>query len=276
MGKGRTQRKKKAGNRSDNTPVNKNNVTREITHLSRVTSGGETPQVLAGFPVSNPTASTKEVTYRITDYFDLTTELDIEPPRKGAQYVVDLDQLASIGPPAESTSATQKVVARLTKADFWVMPKFEATPTDQSLVLFSVPLSYGINSTTAGFIQSTFITSTSVQEWVHVGKYDANKLGDNLFPQMNTSNGGNEQALGTLSVVNPDTLTFYPTERKIQVRVVYEYTVSVPVAITLGFKSEQLLGDSPSLEEAWSKNFGISTDVGSNVLIQPVAVRNAN
>jgi hypothetical protein len=235
--------------------------------------GHDKPSTLTSW-ASAGNASTKEIVFKITDYFD---NID-SPPDTGAptpnyiQYYFDQDQ-SLIGTP-NSGGAGEAV--RILKAEFYALTPSVAlssqfgTQSGSPVVLFSVPCRNVAAHYLASSQKSTFIPARSDSKWVHIGTY-SNAIFErsDLIPTYSTTASGN-QCLGAIATVNPDTFGIAPY--LLQFKVVI--TASQALGVTGTVKGTVLRPASTTTNAFSTPGAAASGDI--NVSANAVALVNHN
>jgi hypothetical protein len=173
--------------------------------------------VYTSWALTNPTGAQKEVTFRVTDFFDSTGDVDFPIQ----QYQYSLNQTFFDPGPDLGTAA----ISRVKSFHLYALPQFELT-TDTSSVLatYALPVNTdGINGTACQ--QATLLTPTSVSDWVPIGSWYANKVFGNSNITM-AVNASGSQVLGAIAFANPD--DGLPFTGKIQMMARFEVAQTLP------------------------------------------------
>lgn len=182
---------------------------------------------------NNPTGNANELIFRSTVYPDYKYE------ENGAQQNVNSIQYTFEvveNNPFNGLSGLENNLCRIKHVHFHALPKFvnDGVASNTLLAMYALPVQNGgttsANSVTSACQRSTILTPTSVSDWVYIGGFSQDKVfGTSTFAPTMTFD---YQVIGTLAIVDPETLTpVVDSDGKqlpIQLKITVEYAITLP------------------------------------------------
>jgi len=220
------------------------------------------PNTLSGFSDSG-VGSTREILYRITDYFD-----SADGTNGSVEYWYRLDNNFADSSPNIPQASYQKIHS----VELYALPRFSVdTAASPVVVLFGVPIMSSVTGTSRNSAQrSTLLTPSSVSTWQKVGGWSASVLlsdtQQSLSVQSNTG-GFDFACLAACTVVDPDDYTAI-TDNGVQFKMVISVRQTLPLEQTANISVVR------TVDPSWGSPTGPGTTEAASLQIEARNITN--
>ena len=161
---------------------------------------------------NNPSASDREIVTTIIDFFDF--DFQTEPALAYKQYIFYPNNVYGM---ATASPGAPNPLGRPLSHELWALPRFvnDSVGTAGVAVMFGVPVTAGSGLTASTCAQqTTFLTPTSVSDWVKVGEWNEKTVDLSTQQLLVAPDGGT--AMSTFTVIDPDDSTLITSGNPIQ------------------------------------------------------------